>query len=70
MKQTTENYFENDGYSKISSETSSSSSSESRNSVFDVSSDEFEAAEMEEVNIDRHFIIIINMSSLNLLDYY
>ena len=70
MKQTTENYFENDECSKISSETSSSSSSESRNSVFDVSSDEFEAAEMEEVNIDRHFIIKINMSSLNLLDYY
>ena len=66
MKQTKENYFENDGCSKISSETSSSSSSESRTSVFDVSSDEFEAAEREEVNNNRNFITIINMPCLNL----
>ena len=64
MKQTTENYFENDECSKISSETSSSSSSESRNS-----SDEFEAAEREEVNIKRHFIIkIINIFFVGIQD--
>ena len=61
IHQATENYFEDDGCSKISSETSSSSSFESRNSAFDISSDEFEAAEREEVTINRNLIITISV---------